>query len=92
MFVIFGKLWTDKNGNTYHTAKVWVNGEYVGQTNIAYGYGNQYLETAAELLREKGYIPEKEKMPFGFSYWCRENSIKLITDYAYVATKKEVQA
>lgn len=57
--VIRGRRWFQKlYGNTYHTVTVVVNG-HVLKSNIQYGYGTQYLVTAADLLRENGYdIPE----------------------------------
>ena len=56
---IYGRRWFQKSyGNTYHTARVIVNGEEL-KSGIEYGYENHYLQTAAELLRENGYdIPE----------------------------------
>lgn len=56
---IYGKRWFQKSyGNTYHTATVIVNGEEM-KSGITYGYGNHYLQTAADMLRNAGYeIPE----------------------------------
>lgn len=52
---IFGKRWFQKSyGNTYHTTTVIVNGEEL-KSGITYGYGNTYLQTAADLLRVNGY-------------------------------------
>ena len=57
---IYGRRWYQKSyGNTYHTARVIVNGEEL-KSVIKYGYENHYLQTAAELLRENGYdIPDE---------------------------------
>ena len=56
---IRGRRWFQKlDGNTYHTVTVVVNG-HILKSSIQYGYGNQYLVTAADLLHENGYdIPE----------------------------------
>ena len=56
---IYGRRWFQKSyGNTYHTTTVIVNGEEM-KSGITYGYGNHYLQTAADLLRSAGYeIPE----------------------------------
>jgi transcriptional regulator of met regulon len=56
---IYGRRWFQRSyGNTYHTTTVIVNGEEL-KSNIVYGYGNHYLQTAADLLKENGYnIPE----------------------------------
>lgn len=53
--VIRGRRWFQKlYGNTYHTVTVVVNGRAL-KSSIQYGYGNQYLVTAVDLLRENGY-------------------------------------
>ena len=56
---IYGKRWFQKSyGNTYHTVTVIVNGEEM-KSGITYGYGNHYLQTAADMLRNAEYdIPK----------------------------------
>lgn len=56
---IYGKRWFQKSyGNTYHTVTVIVNGEEM-KSGITYGYGNHYLQTAADMLRNAGYdVPD----------------------------------
>lgn len=56
---IQGKRWFQRSyGNTYHTVAVFVNDEIL-KSGITYGYGNHYLQTAADLLKVNGYdIPE----------------------------------
>lgn len=57
VFVI-GRRWFDRvNGNTYHTAEVEVNGQFVGKSRMTYGYDESYLETAKEILLEKYDFP-----------------------------------
>lgn len=52
---VIGKRWFQKSyGNTYHTTTVIVNGEEL-KSGITYGYGNAYLQTAADLLSANGY-------------------------------------
>lgn len=62
---IIGRRWFRKSfGNTYHTATIIVNGEEL-KSDITYGYGNHYLTTAADLLRDNGYdIPEDSGQAF----------------------------
>lgn len=56
---IIGKRWFSRTyGNTYHSVRVIVNGEEVGYVPEAYGYGDQYLQTAFALLQEKGFYPK----------------------------------
>ena len=48
---IYGRRWFQKSyGNTYHTTTVIVNGEEM-KSGITYGYGNHYLQTAADMLK-----------------------------------------
>jgi hypothetical protein len=64
---IKGKRWFQRSyGNTYHTVKVFVNGEVL-KSEITYGYGSHYLQTAAELLKENGYdIPEDNGKAYAY--------------------------
>ena len=73
---IYGKRWFQKSyGNTYHTVTVIVNGEEM-KSGITYGYGNHYLQTAADMPRNAGYdIPENN----GEAY-------AMMTKYEHAAT------
>lgn len=52
---VIGRRWFQKSyGNTYHTTTVIVNGEEL-KSDIEYGYGNAYLQTAVNLLSANGY-------------------------------------
>mgnify|MGYP000843759604 FL=1 len=64
---ISGKRWFQRTyGNTYHTTTVIVNGEKL-KSDITYGYGNHYLATAAELLRENGFdVPESNDKAYHY--------------------------
>jgi hypothetical protein len=62
LITIAGRRWFDrKYGNTYHSVRVWVNGEQIGFHDVAYGYGDQYLQSAHEVLMEKGFYPKTGK-------------------------------
>jgi hypothetical protein len=66
--LIAGRRWFQKlYGNTYHTTEVFVNGEKVGDTPKAYGYGEQYVQSGVELLQSLGYLPTGDLFP----YWRR---------------------
>ena len=59
---IWGKRWFQKSyGNTYHNVRVYVDDELVGESGEEYGYGNQYVQTAFELLQKKGLAPNTGK-------------------------------
>jgi hypothetical protein len=54
-----GRAWFDKSGgNTYHSVRVWVNGEIVGIVPMTYGYENMYQVSAIAKLVELGYLPK----------------------------------
>jgi hypothetical protein len=49
--LIEGRRWFDRiNGNTYHSATVYVNNEIIGREPFEYGYGDQYKQTGYALL------------------------------------------
>lgn len=55
-----GREWFDKiNGNSYFSARVWVDGEMVGVLPFQYGYGDQYQYEAQRWLIEEGYLSEE---------------------------------
>lgn len=48
---IEGRLWFRRGvGGTYHTARIWVNGQHVHTTSVQYGSGDQFLTSAAAWL------------------------------------------
>jgi hypothetical protein len=54
---ILGRRWFQRSGgNTYHTAEIVVDGEVVHKTGKAYGYGDQYVQSAAAWLAANGYV------------------------------------
>lgn len=64
---IEGREWYDKiNGNSYFSARIWVDGEVVGVLPFQYGYGDQYQYEAGRWLVEEGYLPKDEKRHLSF--------------------------
>jgi hypothetical protein len=56
---IEGRAWFDKTyGNTYHSVRVWANGEVIGQVGMTYGYEDHYKQTALEFLKRFGLVSE----------------------------------
>jgi hypothetical protein len=54
-----GRAWFDKSGgNTYHSVRIWVNGDIVAIVPLTYGYENAYQSSAISKLVELGYLPE----------------------------------
>lgn len=52
--------WFDKvYGNSYFSARIWVNGGQVAILPFQYGYGDQFIYEAQKKLTELGYLPEE---------------------------------
>lgn len=53
-----GRRWFDSiNGNTYHSVRVTTDQGHALQAGMAYGYGDQYMQSAYELLTDAGILP-----------------------------------
>jgi len=64
---IIGHRWFQKTyGNTYHSVTVSVDGVVIGHVPMAYGYGDQYIQSAFEILQNKGYTPKTGDRKNGF--------------------------
>lgn len=77
--------WFDKvNGNSYFSARIWINGGQVAILPFQYGYGDQFIYEAQRKLIELGYLPkEKENeslyslgKTFGFDFYSAKTSTK----------------
>jgi hypothetical protein len=54
--------WFDKvNGNSYFSARIFVDGGQVAILPFQYGYGDQFLYESQKKLLELGYIPQESK-------------------------------
>jgi len=80
---IEGREWFDKvNGNSYFSARLWVDGGEVAILTFQYGYGDQYLYEAQKKLLELGYLPQEGKnrslwsiaQSDGFDFYCSKSS------------------
>ena len=59
---IEGREWFDKvNGNSYFSARIWVDGEQVAILPFQYGYGSQFEYEAQKKLLELGWLPQEGK-------------------------------
>ena len=57
---VHARKWFDRvNGNTYHTVKIYIEGNGESDTlktdGIVYGYDDHYEQTACEMLNKAGY-------------------------------------
>jgi len=77
--------WFDKSGgDSYFTARVWVDGEVAFTLPFQYGYGNSSEYEAHKQLLERGYLPQEGKNYRALSYVARDLGID------YYATKSLV--
>lgn len=86
---IVGRRWFEKvNGNTYHSAAVYVDGELIGKADFVYGYGSQYEQTAIDILKKDKRI--RGNLRFPISTWAREQKITLVNTVTDVGRKKDL--
>ena len=53
---IEGRRWFQRTyGNTYHSVRIFKDGEMIAHLPFQYGYGDQFLQTAWEWLGKNGY-------------------------------------
>jgi hypothetical protein len=79
--IIRGKRWFQKSyGNTYNSLSIIVDGEEVAYLPMSYGYGDFYMQRAADWLEENGYMPERGHYSFGGAEqlwtYCSRNNIQ----------------
>jgi len=61
---IEAREWTDTTyGNSYFSARIWVDGEIVSVLPFQYGYGDHYKQIAHQELIALGYFTEDELIP-----------------------------
>lgn len=88
MFTIIGRRWFEKtNGNTYHSVEVYKDGELLGRVPFAYGYGDQYRQSAFDILVKLGYYKEGEYSKFFLSKTAGDGNLFSVSD---VARKKNL--
>lgn len=92
--LITGRRWFHKGpGNTYHSAKAYVDGQCVASIDYSYGYGNQYEWNMWIALSLKGIV-NPEKFPNGgtespFRY-CDRHNITYATEVCDVQRKQDL--
>ena len=62
-FVIHSKKWFDKvNGNTYHAVRILnTQNNLMIAAPFQYGYGEQFIQSASEVMLKNNWIKEKLK-------------------------------
>jgi hypothetical protein len=57
-FHIEGRRWFDRKwGNTYHSVRIFSDGEIIACLPYQYGYGDGYLQTALDWLKSNKLVP-----------------------------------
>lgn len=80
---IEGREWFDKTyGNSYFSARIWVDGEIVGVLPFQYGYGHQYEYEAQKWLFSEGYLPQENKYKH-LTFIARELGFDFYSSKAY---------
>ena len=63
---IEGRRWFQKTyGNTYHSVRIFKDGQELACLPMQYGYDNQYLETAEAWLADHAFPSLKKKSEYG---------------------------
>ncbi len=86
---VAGRRWRDLNGNTYHTANVYVDGQLAFSTPRTYGYGSAYIDTAFEATVNHQILPPNALNTVPWRY-CRENDIKFTDEVIDVNRKRDL--
>lgn len=95
ILMVLGRRWFCRGpGNTYHSSTIYVDGDCVHKVDFAYGYGQQYEESALQWLEKNGYLPGLEHHKNGSheSLWryCERMGIKYSQDVTDVPRKKDL--
>ena len=81
---IEGRKWFDKvNGNTYHSARVYVDGVLVATCPFQYGYGDQYVWSGWEAVIKTLNLDVKQYSNGSQDpawQWCRDNGVAFTYD------------
>lgn len=90
-----GRRWFDQvNGNTYHSARVTLDGVLQIAVPFQYGYDEQYLQSALEALDEIGYVKRVRYSSGGeetLKRICEDSGIAFSHNVIDVRTQQEVK-
>jgi hypothetical protein len=95
---VLGRRWFQRTyGNTYHVADIWVTfadgSEHKLFAEYAYGYGEQYLETALKTLADAG-LAQTQQTQYGretMRQYCERNGIALDYRALDVTRKRDLR-
>ena len=78
------RRWNDRDGNTYHSVSVMVDGEHVGTAPFTYGYGDHFTHTAGVLLG----LPDPYDA--GRWAWAQDSGHKMTYDVVDVPRRRDL--
>lgn len=96
-----GREWFDKvNGNSYFSARIWINGGQVAILPFQYGYGEQFLYEAHRKLIELGYLPKENEnqslysigKTLGFDFYSAKTTTNKSEMFKHYANYQEIKA
>lgn len=91
VYTVLGRRWFEKvNGNTYHSVRVFKDGELIGGEDQDYGYGGHYRQCAMGMIIQDDptIFAGETRQP---ALWrIKEIGHKLIDDVVDVARKKDL--
>ena len=90
---ILGRRWFSKAGNTYHTAEIRIDGTRVHYSDVCYGYGDHYQQTARDWLLADGCCTGLAHDIAGYDslhWFCRDNGIELVARAVDVGLKRDL--
>ena len=62
-FHIEGRRWCDSFGNTYHSVRIFQDGEQIAYIPFEYGYSDHYIQTALKYLEDNNLILHNNSLP-----------------------------
>jgi hypothetical protein len=91
---IAGKRHFDRNGNTYHSTQVFIDGEFKIYNEYEYGYDDHYKQTAIQNAIRKGILPERIRHENGtydsIKEYGEKNNLKFSFSVADVSRLKDL--
>lgn len=93
--------WFDKvNGNSYFSARIWINGGQVAILPFQYGYGDQFIYEAQRKLIDLGYISKENEnqslysigKTLGFDFYSAKTTTKKSEMFKMYANYQEIKA
>ena len=88
---ISARLWRDKQGTTYFTAKGYINGVEKAHIKFQYGYGDHYIDAVDQRLQDLGLLPKRGRF-VPLHKFCVENGIELSAGAVHVRKRTDMYA